>query len=351
VLRKRLCMGAVMAALVATPLAVAACGGDGGGGGSSSAKKGDHGVINFTFAPDPVWRWLTDKGIRQEMEEKAGIKILDSSTWDEFAIYAGHHADIVSAASYEVPDIAKKSGIDSTVFGKYNTSRAVIAVKKDSPYQTLSDLKDKKIVTFTTVSDLLLWGTLGKKLEGVDLRSGGGDYDVTLADIQNLAPLVAKGDAEACVCLPDFSIKEFSSGELRPLYDGKSDGQLFAEHNAPGHEGPQSNIFLAPTDWLKSHQKEAKFFLSVWERGIKEWNEHKKEIIATYPQDFAASNKAQQKWILDYLNNQQDWFVDTVYLDQKWVDEENKLFPLMKETGFMEKDQETPKYQMIQPGT
>jgi ABC-type nitrate/sulfonate/bicarbonate transport system substrate-binding protein len=283
------------------------------------------------------------------MEQKSGIKILDSSTWEEFAIYAGRHADIVSAATYEVPDIANKSGIDSTIFGKYNTSRAVIAVRKDSPYQSLSDLKGKKIVTFTSVSDLLLWGTLAKKLEGVDLRAGGGDYDVTLADVQNMAPLVAKGDAEACVCLPDFAIKELSSGQLRPLYDGKSDAQLFAENYAPGHPGPESNIFLAPTDWLKTHQREAKFFLALWDRGLKEWQEHKKEIIATYPQDFAATNKAQQKWILDYLNNQQDWFVDSVYLDQQWIDQENKLFPLMKATDFMDDEQAIPKYQMIKP--
>jgi ABC-type nitrate/sulfonate/bicarbonate transport system substrate-binding protein len=343
-------MGAVMAALVTTPVAVAACGKDSAGGGGAG-KKVEHGVINFTFAPDPVWRWLKDEGIKDKMEQDAGVKILDSSTWDEFAIYAGHHADIVSTGSYEVAELAKKSGIDSTVFGKYNTARAVIAVKKDSPYQKLSDLKGKKIMTFTTVSDLLLWGTMAKKLEGVDLRSGGGDFNVTLADIQNLAPLVAKGDAEACICLPDFSIKEFSSGALRPLYDGKSDGQTFQENVAPGHDGPESNIFVAPTDWLKTHQKEAQFFLALWQRGIDEWNKHREEIIAAYPQDFAAENKDQQRWILDYMNNKQNWFVDSVYLDQKWIDDENKLFPLMKETGFMDKDQPLPKYQMIKPGT
>ena len=42
---------------------IGACGvgdDDDGGGGSSG-----EGVIRFTFAPDPVWRWLTDQGIRE----------------------------------------------------------------------------------------------------------------------------------------------------------------------------------------------------------------------------------------------------------------------------------------------
>lgn len=350
-LLRRLSTVVVLAALLTTPIAIAACGSDSGGGAASGSDDNDHGVINFTFAPDPVWKWLKDKGIKDKMEEKAGIKILDSSTWDEFAIYAGRHADIVSAASYEVPGLEKKSGIDSTIFGKYNTSRMPLLVRSDSPYHSLEDLKGKKIGTFSSVSDTLLWGALAKKLWGLDFRSGGGDFQITLSDIQNLAPLVAKGDIEAAIVPPDFAIKQLSTGELRPLYDGKSDGQIFEENFAPGHAGPQSNVFVAPTDWLKTHQKEAQFFLALWDRGLKEWHKHTKEIIAAYPEDFAAENQEQQDWILNYLNTKQDWFVDTAYLDQKWIDEENKVFPLLKETGFMDEDQDIPNYQIIQPGS
>ncbi|PWQ88232.1 nitrate ABC transporter substrate-binding protein, partial [Enterococcus faecium] len=63
---------------------------------------GEGGVIRFTFAPDPVWDYITDQGILAEMEEESGIKIEASSTWDEFGVFAGGHADIVSSASYEV---------------------------------------------------------------------------------------------------------------------------------------------------------------------------------------------------------------------------------------------------------
>ncbi|MQA75336.1 MAG: ABC transporter substrate-binding protein, partial [Solirubrobacterales bacterium] len=188
-----------------TALGVGACGSDEGAGGGESAD----GVIRFTFAPDPVWRWLTDQGIREEMEQKAKIQILDSATWDEFGIYAGGNADIVSVGSFEVPDIVEKSGVDSVIIGKYNVARAVIAVPADSDAETLSDL---------------------------------GDMEMVIADVQNMGPLAASGEADACICLPDFAIEQFRTGQLRMLYDGKSDGQLFQDEVLPGHEGPMINI-------------------------------------------------------------------------------------------------------------
>jgi ABC-type phosphate/phosphonate transport system substrate-binding protein len=159
--------GALLAVMVVVGgIGACAVGDDDDGGGGSSGE----GVIRFTFAPDPVWRWLTDQGIREKMEQEAKIQILDSATWDEYGIYAGGNADIVSVGSFEVPDIVEKSGVDSVIIGKYNIARAVIGVPKDSPAQSISDLKGKRLTTFTTVSDALLWGSLAKKLEDFDLK-------------------------------------------------------------------------------------------------------------------------------------------------------------------------------------
>lgn len=337
---------------IAAVLVLAGCsedrseGGGGGGGGNSEPAGGSDKVVRFTFAPDPVWRWLKDQGIKDEMEQEAGIQILDSSTWDEFGIYAGGHADVVSVGSFEVPELEKQTGVKSVIFGRYNIARAVIAVRKDSPYQTLSDLKGKKITTFTAVSDALLWGSMVKKSEGIDFKAEDGDFEFVLTDVQNMASLVAKGDAEACICLPDFAIKELKSGDLRILYDGQSDGQKFQSDFAEGHPGPAINVFVAREDWFRENQEEAEFFLEVWERGIKEWNENRDEIIAAYPQDFAAQNKDDERWISNYLDDN-NWFMDSVYLDDEWIEGENKVFDLLKETGFMEQDQEPPPFEAV----
>ena len=345
---QRLKAATAFAALLAIliVLGVGACGEEDGGGGGESAK----GVIRFTFAPDPVWRWLTDQGIREKMEQKAKVQILDSATWDEYGIYAGGNADIVSVGSFEVPDIVEKSGVDSVIIGKYNIARAVIGVPKDSPAQSISDLKDKKLTTFTTVSDALLWGALAKKSEDFDLRSDGGDLEMVIADVQNMGPLAASGEADACICLPDFAIEQFRTGKLRMLYDGKSDAQTFQDEFLKGHQGPMINIFLVRKDFYEDNPKEVKFFLQLWERGLQEWQKHRDEIIEAYPQDFAAQGKEDLDWIKDFLAKN-DWFADSVYMDEEWIEGEKKVFDLLRETGFMPEDQEDPEFAVIEPGS
>ena len=97
-------------------------------------------VIRFAFAPDPVWDYLIDSGIREEMETEANIAILDSATWNEVGVYAGGHADIMSVGDFEVPIIVDEFGIPSTVFGKYNIDRSIAVASLDHPeYTTLAD--------------------------------------------------------------------------------------------------------------------------------------------------------------------------------------------------------------------
>jgi ABC-type nitrate/sulfonate/bicarbonate transport system substrate-binding protein len=336
-----------VAVLVAAVAAVG-IGGCGDDGGSSGGEESDGNVIRFTFAPDPVWRWLSDQGIREKMEQEAGIQILDSSTWDEFGIYAGGNADIVSVGSFEVPDIVEKSGVESVIIGKYNIARAVIAVPSDSDAQTLSDLEGGTITTFTTVSDALLWGAIGKQLEDVDLNAEDSDIEMVVADVQNMGPLAASGEADACICLPDFAIEQFRTGELRALYDGRSDGQMFQDEVLPGHEGPMINIFLVRKDFYDENPESVEFFLELWQRGLDEWKKHRDEIIEAYPQDFAAQGEEDLDWIKDYLD-ENDWFTDSVYMSPKWIEEEKQVFQLMRDTGFMPEDAPDPEFAEITP--
>ena len=43
------------------------------------------------------------RGILAEMEEESGMTIERNESEDEFAFFAGGHADIVSTGSYETP--------------------------------------------------------------------------------------------------------------------------------------------------------------------------------------------------------------------------------------------------------
>lgn len=322
-----------------TALSVGACSAAGAGGG------GEENTIRFTFAPDPVWDYITDQGILAEMEEESGMRIIASSTWDEFGVFAGGHADVVSTASYEIPIIEEETGRDTLTIGKYNKDRSVIITRADNPAETLEDLKGDDVSVFTAVSATLVWGAYAQKMHGVDFRTGGGDYNLIVADPQNQADLVERGEVAACVCLPEFAAPGLRSGELKVLYDGKASSDIYADEVASGHEGPMINVFLAGKEWAEQYPDEVEFFLDVWQRGLEEWSANQAEIIETYPQHFAVEDPKDVEFVQEYVADH-NWFVEDIRFDEGWVEGESEIFGLLKETGFMNEDQETPDFRI-----
>lgn len=329
-------------------LALAGCGERPGASTGEAEDAG--GVVEMVMAPDPVWKWLTDKGIKAEMEAESGITINTASSWDEFGVFAGGHADVVSAASYEVPELEEQTGEPATVFGKYNADRTILAVAADSPYQNLCDLKGKRIVSYSAVAATIMWGVFAKKFCDLDLRPGGGDYELIVTDPQNEAALIERGDVEAGILPPDFAIPQLASGAVRPLYDSRAVAQIYSEDIADGTADathPQTNTFVARKAWVEQNPEEAAFVIAIWNRGVQEWAEHRDEIIAAYPEDFAVTSPAEREFIENWLDTKYDWFVDSTYIDQEWADQETKVFDLMKETGFMDEDTAPPHFTVM----
>jgi ABC-type nitrate/sulfonate/bicarbonate transport system substrate-binding protein len=334
-----------LALLAVFALVAAACGSDDGGGGEDDS--GEEGVIRFTFAPDPVWDYLKDSGIREEMEAESGIRILEQSTWDEFGIYAGGHADIVSIASFEVPLLEEETGRPATIFGKYNIDRSVLVVPADSDAQTLEDLQGGKIAVWDAVSSTVVWGVLANELYDLEFVTGGGDFELVLTDLTNTGALAADHEVDAALVLPDFNVPPLLNGDIRVLYDGRTAADLYAEvAGAPDHEGPMINIFMAPTDWYDAHPDEVAFFLSLWDRGIQEWQANQDAIIESYPQHFAVESPEEIAFIKDYLAAH-DWFVESVYLDEAWVETESSIFPMLAAAGLSESE-ESPRFDIVE---
>jgi ABC-type nitrate/sulfonate/bicarbonate transport system substrate-binding protein len=340
-------------------LIVAACGGDAtsdttaagaGTGEGGEPATGPANVIRFTFAPDPVWDYINDTGIKEGIEAETGVRVISQTTWDEFGIYAGGFADVVSVADFEVPTLDAETGQQSVIFGKYNIDRSIITVPaSDTTSQTLEDLVGKQIAVWDSVSSTLIWGILAQQLHGLDLRTGGGDFELVQVDITNTGPVAAQGDVDGAIVLPDFAVNELMTGQLRVLYDGRTAAELYAADvvGNPDHEGPMINVFLARQDWYEEHQEEVKVFLRMWEEGIQAWQANKTEIIASYPQHFAVETDEQIQFMQDWLV-EHDWFVSSVYLDQEWIDATLPMFDVMRDNGFMATDEPDPVFDMPQ---
>lgn len=309
-------------------------------GGPASSRAAREGVIRFTFAPDPIWDYMNDQGIVDDFEEETGISVETSATWDEFGLFAGGHADIISSASFEVPGLEAQTEQETVIIGRYNSERSRILVREDDPAESLEDLRGKKLGVFTTVSGTLVWSALVKQMHDLDLAD---DFDVVVADIQNLSNLLARGEIDACICYPDLSANELREGSVRALYDGKSSAELFAELEAPGHDGPMGNVFVARADWVDDHPDEVDAFLDLWTRGLEEWRAHRDEIIARYPQHFAVEKPEDVAFMTDYVHAH-DWVVKDVRFDRRWADDESRIFDLMRESGLIDDDVEDPRF-------
>lgn len=332
-----------VAAMSSVVLVAAACSSSPG----SSAEAGRT-VVRFAFAPDPVIDWMNDKGIIPEVEDQYNVRLVTTSTWDEFTFFAGGNGDIVSMATYETPLLEQETGIKTVTFGAYNNLRVPVFVRSDSTAQTLADLVGKKIGVPSAVSSTIVWGMFAKKLENLDFRVGQGDFDLVVGDHFVNMDLLLRGELEACLCIPEAAFPALRTGEVRALYDGRPPWMIYRDEFAPGHKGLNGNNFVARADWFEANPNAVQFFLALWERGIKEWQANMEEIITTYPQYFSVEAPEDVAYAVEYMRKY-DFFAPTVYLDEEWIKNETNVYTLMKETGFMDANAEIPRFEVVTP--
>lgn len=338
--------GVGAAALTVAPL-LGAC----GSGSAATAGADGRTIIRFAFAPDPVWDYMNDNGMIVKWENQYNTRVVTSSSWDEFTYFAGGHGDIVSMASYELPVLESETKLKTATFGKYNLLRITPMAQPSKNYKTLADIpKGSKIGVPSAVSSTLVWQMFAKKLYNLDFRVGGGDWELVVADHFVMPQMVTKGELEAALAIPEAAIPQLRKGELEIMYDGKLPWQVYSEIIGHEHRGVMGNNFTAKKEWFDKNPKASAAFLALWESGIKEWRANQATIIKTYPQHFSVEDDADVLYMIDYIKKH-DWFVDSVYLDQTWVDGELKLYDLMKETGSMKQSAPTPIWGVVEPPT
>ena len=340
----RLLRGAALAA--AAMLIAVSCGDDGGTGGGGGGEESN--IIRFTFAPDPAWDWVKDEGILEAMEQESGFRIIQLATWDEWATFAGGHADVVSTGTYETP-LLEDQGIETVTFGQFNMNKDVL-VTAHPEYRTASDFPAGcKIATESVTGNTIIWGSLINEFDGREVAEGSDDIGIVTADYQVIPNLLREDEACAGILDPTQVIPDMASGDLTVMYEGKSASQLYGEEIEPGHQGVLSNAFVSRAAWFDANPDAAAFFLEVWDCAMVQWAEHRDEIIDTYPQHFAVEEESEAQFMKDYFENTFDWFVESPYLTEDWIEGERPVFDLVKEAGIIPEDAEFPRHEVLTP--
>ncbi|MDP3984266.1 MAG: ABC transporter substrate-binding protein [Acidimicrobiia bacterium] len=339
------------ATLAVLALMAAACGTGGGGGGGDDERT----VIRFAFAPDPVWDYMNDNGVIVKWEEENNVRIVTTSTWDEFTFFAGGHGDVISIGTQEIPVLEQETDIETVTFGKYNAQRSPMIRRAGDPYEELPDVAPgSTICVSSAVSNTQFWSVAMNELHGIDYRVGGGDYNLIINDHFVNPQNLLNGDCEAAVIIPEAAAPYLRTGELELMYGGEMPFQLYNRFS--GFESEEahvmSNLFTATKEFYEAHPDEMAAFLGLWQQGIELWEQNQKDIIATYPQHFSVEDDADIQFIADFMAGPNDWFVDSVYFTDEWVQSERKIWDFMTELhpdnqNYLEPGFAQPRFEVI----
>ena len=343
----------VVAGFAFLALTLTACAGGGGedGGGDTTPANGEA-SMRFVFSPDPVWNWLEDEGILAEMEEEAGMSIERNESEDEFAFFAGGHADIVSTGSYETPVLETETDVETVTIGKYNMAKDIVVVAADSGYETFDDLEQGCSVGVESFSgSTIVWIALAQDLHGRTLGEGPDDLQMAATDFNTAPELVLSGDLCAGVTSIYNTLGYWLDESIAGLYDTQSASQIFGTEYVPGHQGMNSNNFVVTKTWYDEHPEEVAFFLSVWDRGLQEWASNRDAILEAYPEDFGYTSDEELAFLKDWYENQFNEFVDTVYLDEEWIAGEAQVTDLLAAGGVVPEGTVAPLHACIDPET
>ena len=235
----------------------------------------------------------------------------------------------------EVPQFVEQSDREPVVVGRFTTDRSFLGVLRTSRAETLEDLVEARITVDSGLGSALLWGVIADAMYGLEFRVGSPDFELVVVESASVADLVMRGDADACICLPDFSVSGLAEGRLRPLYDGRPAAELYADE-VTGEPGmpPVAEAFIADKQWLAGHRDAVGALLGMWDAGLQHWAAEKGSLVAGYPHLLSVQTDEEIAWMTDYVTAY-DWVLPSVYLTQEDSEIQTGIFERMQGLGLL----------------
>ena len=343
---------AAVAAMLAFGVLAAACGGGSGDAvevvprASSEAQSREPGAeavrIRLAVAPDPVWQSMQDSGVVRAGEVAGGIQIDASSPFDPFSALAAGQADAAVVNALDLPPFLKNSGRDLAVIGKVSTDRSFVAVDRTTQAQTLDSLIEKKIAVDSALGSTLLWGVIAQHLHGLEFKVGSPDFELVVVDASNAADLVTRGDVDACVCVPDFTVQELLEGHLRPLYNGRSAADIYATDVLGDPAAlPIAEALVVDRKWYQQNPQAADALVAMWDQGLQNWFADRPNHVRQNPHLLSIESDEEIEWIIDYLA-QHDWTASSAPLTAEDARQYTYILSALRDNGLIGADEEDP---------
>ena len=298
--------------------------------------------IRLALAPDPIWEWLKDSGTVAQWEATHNIRIDASNPFDQFSAFAGGHADVVVINALEVPQFVDQSDREPVIVGRLTSDRSFLAVRRTSGAETLVELIETRVTVDGGLGSSLLWALIADAMHDLEFRVGSPDFDLVVVESASVSDLVMRGDVDACICLPDFSVADLADGRLRPLYGGRTSAEIYAADVAGDPQAlPIAEAFVADKQWTANNREAVDALLALWELGLQNWASAKAQLVADYPHLLSVQTDAEIDWMADYLSSH-DWVAESVYLTQQDADVQSGIFARLQDLGLVPDDAREP---------
>jgi len=181
------------------------------------------------------------------------------------------------AAGVNVIALARKQGYQVQYFFPTLLNSVCVVVKKDSPYQSLNDLKGKKVGWYGLQSGGGTGFYVLAKKKGIDILK---DYEFIDAKPPMLWPLLERGEIEAIVIYDPFVSRMLATGNYRVLV-----GPFFkAWEDETGYEMEMTG-FAATEKWLKNNPKSAEALIKMWKETVAYIKKNPEQVLRKY-QDY-----------------------------------------------------------------
>ncbi|MCY3924655.1 MAG: hypothetical protein OXG52_03960 [bacterium] len=303
-------------------------------------------VIRLALTPDPIWQWLEDSGTRAAWEQANNIQLEVGYPFDQFASFVSGHADAVIINALDVPKFAQQPDRAPVVIGKYTSDRTILAVRRTSRAESLEDLVERRIAVENSLGSMLLWGLIAEIRYELDFALDSADFDLVTVNPASLADLVMRGDVDACICLPEFSVPYLADGRLRPLYDGRSAANLYSASIFGGEQYEHelktiADALVLDADWHDANLHAVDALLDLWDEGVTEWNRDSARIVSDYPHHFSVESDADIAWLTDYVATH-DWIVPSVYITPEEAKTHHYAIDRLRSLGLLPADTARP---------
>ncbi|MFC1863466.1 ABC transporter substrate-binding protein [Thermodesulfobacteriota bacterium] len=271
-------------------------------------------IGHFPFGPAQwVAQYMVDQGIYKKYGDKIGVEYKVLFPGDDFAAFMGRSVNVGTFASVEVARLLADEGKHIVLFGKYCTAMNGIYVKADSGYQSIVDVKGKRLgIPGWDTGTAQQAQVLFKEFHNIDMKK---DFKVVVSSWPLLPNLLAKGDLEMALNIVPITMNLLMQGKIKPML------HTFATEWAKYNEGHFLGLtFLCMwKDFLDKNEDVAKNLLAAYEEGLyysyANTEEFVRKYIPLFDKDATEENvKYFTKFYMKYKYLYQDPYIDEEFI-------------------------------------